>query len=278
MIKILFVMLISMFVYPQDGMYELTSTDLPGAVFTRNDTFTGIGLWGYINGGADLYLEYGFDKVRVQEFEWHENKFKINFYKMSNSEAAFGILSVSTYNCTEFGSLNKFSCVTQYQVQVAFGEYYIQIISDKGDSASILLKKEIAGKIIGKYEPLQFDVPELFKIEYLKPFLANLKFINGTLGIQNGYPDWEEYFDELENYSIYLFKGEVEGKSFTVALIDFSSESDVVFFTKQVLKGMSNTETWYPEPGTLLILQADKESNTAEIIPAIEDYISNNHY
>jgi len=275
MIKILFAMLISVFVYPQSGMYELTSTDLPGATFTRNDSFTGTGLWGYINGGADLYLEYGFEKVRVQEFEWHENKIKINFYKMSNPEAAFGIFSVSTYNCTEFGSLHQFSCVTQYQVQVAFGEYYLQIISDKGDSASILLKKEIAEKIIGKYEPLQFDVPELFKIEYFKLFLTNLKFINGTLGIQNGYPDWEEYFDELENYSIYILNGKGEGERFTLALVFFPLEEDVDSFKAQIVKSESQTKMWDAGNNSLIYFQADEGAHTSKIIQAVDEYLSN---
>ncbi|HPI38739.1 MAG TPA: hypothetical protein PK397_12415, partial [Ignavibacteriaceae bacterium] len=134
---------------------------------------------------------------------------------------------------------------------------------------------EIAEKIIGKYEPLQFDVPELFKIEYFKLFLTNLKFINGTLGIQNGYPDWEEYFDELENYSIYILNGKGEGERFTLALVFFPLEEDVDSFKAQIVKSESQTKMWDAGNNSLIYFQADEGADTSKIIKAVEEYLSN---
>ncbi len=47
---------------------EITAEELPGFMLNRNECFDGGSLWGYMNGGADIYLEYGFEKLRVEEF------------------------------------------------------------------------------------------------------------------------------------------------------------------------------------------------------------------
>lgn len=65
---------------------KLVESDFPGSRITREQIFDGGGLWGYINGGADLFLEYGFDKLFLQEIEIDTYRFKIEFYKMNTIE------------------------------------------------------------------------------------------------------------------------------------------------------------------------------------------------
>ena len=49
----------------------IDKTDLPGAKISSSRTFNGTSLFGYIDGGAELYLEYGFSAVLVTEIELH---------------------------------------------------------------------------------------------------------------------------------------------------------------------------------------------------------------
>ena len=53
----------------QSDIPRVTLSDIPGGVILRSEQFDGNSLWGYIDGGADIYLEYGFEKVRVEEIE-----------------------------------------------------------------------------------------------------------------------------------------------------------------------------------------------------------------
>ena len=44
----------------------VNKADLPEAKFSSSRTFNGTALFGYIDGGAELYLEYGFYQVQNQ--------------------------------------------------------------------------------------------------------------------------------------------------------------------------------------------------------------------
>ncbi|MDD5696149.1 MAG: hypothetical protein PHD61_12700, partial [Bacteroidales bacterium] len=48
-------------IFPWDDNEDL------GREVLNTSIFEGSGLWGYIDGGADIYMEYGFDRVYVQD-------------------------------------------------------------------------------------------------------------------------------------------------------------------------------------------------------------------
>ena len=45
----------------------LLDSDINGGKILRTSYYDGTSLWGLIDGGADIYLEYGFDKLLLQE-------------------------------------------------------------------------------------------------------------------------------------------------------------------------------------------------------------------
>jgi len=59
----------------------------------RPQTFTNETLYNYIDGGADVFLEYGFKELFVQEYRKGENILTIEVYRMSSPLSAFGIYS-----------------------------------------------------------------------------------------------------------------------------------------------------------------------------------------
>jgi len=129
----------------------INETDLPGAKFSSPRIYNSSALFGYINGGAELYLEYGFSTVSVTEIEYLQGKYKTEIYKMNGPEEAFGIFSVSKYRCLDMPALAEFTCRTKYQLQICKGPYYISIIKStdsKSDSiASVTIGKILTGKI-----------------------------------------------------------------------------------------------------------------------------------
>ncbi len=72
--------------------------DLPGAKFLSSRNYNGAALFGYIDGGAELYLEYGFLVVSVTEITFMDGKYKTEIYKINGPEEDFCIFSVSKYN------------------------------------------------------------------------------------------------------------------------------------------------------------------------------------
>ena len=54
-------------------------------------------LYDFINGGAEVYVEYGFAQVITQEYVKGDDSIIFTIYEMGSPEAAFGIFS---YNRT----------------------------------------------------------------------------------------------------------------------------------------------------------------------------------
>ncbi len=206
---------------------------MPGSVFTREQTFNGESLWGYIDGGADLYLEYGFTSLLVQELDLNQIHFTINIYRMKDSASAFGIFSISRYKCSKVDSISEFSCISNFQFQVVKGKYYIQIINNKGNKAAKDESKKIASILLTKTTDKDIVIPGIFRNELFARESEQLKYINGILGLQNGYPDWIDRFSDTSGFSLYLLPLEVDGKLLIISLIKFSGEDQLKEFFKQ---------------------------------------------
>ncbi len=68
------------------GWYQQDSA----RIFVGEDLFT------LIDGGADIYLEYGFRQVVAVEYRNnHENSIKLEIYEMSDASAAYGMFSLN---------------------------------------------------------------------------------------------------------------------------------------------------------------------------------------
>jgi hypothetical protein len=180
---------------------SVDKNDLPGAKFSSLKTYSGSSLFGYIDGGAELYLEYGFSSVSVTEINYMNGNYKTEVFKMNGPEEAFGIFSVSKFRCQDMPSLSEFTCRTKYQLQFCKGPYYISIINRTGtrsDSiASIRIANVIAEKIKDNDADLSSFVPGVFpEVIRTKCILAK-----GRLGIINGSPDLEDYFGGITGYT-----------------------------------------------------------------------------
>lgn len=230
-IKIIFVLLINVGLTAQVKHFpKLSENDLAGLIITREQSYDGNGLWGYINGGADIFLEYGFDKLFLQEVEIDGLTFKIEFYKMINPQSAFGIYSVSHYKCDEKSLLVKYNCISQYQIQCAAGDYYISVINTNGNKKEQELAKEIFEKIVSKVSVAEFEIPELFSNNLFDDTRGQIKYLKGILGVQNGLIEWYDYFDKFESYEIYFLPTKLSDSAVNISQIKFGFPSDAKLF------------------------------------------------
>lgn len=203
----------------------LLESDLDSMTINTEKIFDGNSLWGHINGGADLYLEYGFDKLLLQNVEYNGISFRVEFYKMKSAEAAFGIFSIKRYKCVKSFSIPVDVCITGNHIQAAMGRYYISISNEVETEEALDLSYELFQKILNKSKELPFLLPEILCGSNLKESVKNIKFISGTLGLQNGFPMWELMFENIENYSVYIIP--ITDKPATIGLINFKVSSNL---------------------------------------------------
>jgi hypothetical protein len=235
---------------------SITVSDLPGVTITEPRIFTGRALFGYINGGAELYLEYGFEAVTVVEIDYMKGRYKTEIYKMMSPEAAFGIFSVSKYRCLDMPDISRFTCRTRYQFQVCKGHYYVSIINRTGTRADSIASDKIARIIAGKINEKELDLSEFLPDVPLESIRKSASLAKGRLGIVNGQPDLEDYFKGGEDYTVVIYKGD-DDRTVSIRFGDPGSLSRFV-----ELRG------WIPAN----LSQAELKLPTGETVRKISDY------
>ena len=209
-----------------DSFPSIDKTDLPGSEFLSSRVFNGTSLYGYIDGGAELFLEYGFSVVSVSEIEFLGGRYKTEIYKMSGPEEAFGIFSVMRYNCLGMPDITEFTCQTRYQLQICKGSYYISIINRSGTGSDTIASLSIGRAITGKIRERNADLSSYFPGITLENIKRNCLLVKGRLGIVNGLPDLEDFFKVMNDYSAVILKN--EGR--TVVSVKFSSKESYARF------------------------------------------------
>ena len=217
-----------------DTFPGISTKDFNEVNLISESKYDGSGLWGYINGGADIYLEYGFDKLLVQEIEHKHSKFKIEYYRMKNAAAAFGIYSVSIFKCGKQNAISKFCCITPYQIQSALGRFYISISNETGKAETNKHALELFSAIKKKCNEPDFVLSELLQKIIEKKKVNEIKYFRGKLGIQNGVPEWTELFEGIIFNDIYLFSFVSKYDQVKSAVISFANSGDMKKFTSLV--------------------------------------------
>lgn len=184
----------------------ISEGEIEGTEIIRSRTFSGSALYGYMNGGAELYHEYGFSDAVITELSTGTGKYKVEVFRMKNPESAFGIFSVSSYKCLDSPPDWKYSCRAKYQLQVCRGSYYISVINSNGNKADSLVSMKIARLLTEKIKDNDFDITA-----YTRGYSDDLSkesiiLVKGRLGIVNGSPDLEDYFRGAENFTLVVLK------------------------------------------------------------------------
>lgn len=231
---------------------ELTEDHYSAATSISTRQFGYDGLWGYINGGADLYLEYGFEHVTAQEISINNSLYKADIYRMQSPEAAFGIFSVSRFRCRESGVLVSNDCSTPYQYIAASGNYYLSVANATGTVAEQKTGLEIAGIILNQIIPSELHVPDIFHSSLFEESMAGLKFVKGPLGLQNGFIRWDNMFSGLQTYEAWILPFNYQDDQGVLALVQFSDNNSRQIFLKQNGLALSNPLNLKPDSNKTL--------------------------
>jgi len=188
--------------YPQisESFPVINKEDLPDAKFLPVRKFTGESLFGYMNGGAELYREYGIISAVISEFDLKAGHYKCEVFEMNGPEEAFGIFSVSKFRCSGIPPLSGFICQTRYQLQICKGSYYISIINKSGLKADSITSLMIGKILTDKIKEPAPDINAFLPGTELSDIQRNGILVKGKLGLMNGATAWEDYFNDITGY------------------------------------------------------------------------------
>jgi hypothetical protein len=202
----------------------LRTGDVQGLVVTRTGHYDGNALFGYMDGGAELFREYGFAHLTAQEIRLDDQQLLVEIFRMRDSVAAFGIFSVSRAVCPGDDSSGRYWCHSSGEVQCAGGPFFIRIQSLTTGTGSEGLS-EIVGRYLLRMIPDRLaDVPWVCDEHAMPGWQRKAVLMYGPLGIQNGTPDWSDALEGGGYTSVTCVPWLLEGRPVTIGWIQCPSD------------------------------------------------------
>jgi len=151
--------------------------------------FKGEDLYLYIDGGAEIYREYGFAEVLVQEYRNREGKrLSVEIFRMTSPESAYGMY---TFKRSPRGTPVKIGAGGQledYYLNFWKGDFLVTITGPDGSPATgrglLEIARAVSGKIQGesRHAQLAGELPERGLVK------TSVRYFKGYLGFMNYYP------------------------------------------------------------------------------------------
>jgi len=116
------------------GQAAAGSAALPGPGFASGwtqagplRTFTGQDLFNQIDGGAEIFLEFGFAKLRLQAYARDKAELTLNAYEMESAASALGIYLMMMGRETPFPEIEARNSAEETQITIVKGRYFVQV-------------------------------------------------------------------------------------------------------------------------------------------------------
>jgi len=167
----------------------------------KERTFTGAALYGFMNGGADLYYEYGFKELISREVIFKAEEFTVDVYTMETPLDAFGIYSIHAYKCLRADSLGRFDCQSKYQLQAVDGNNYVSIVFQSGSQAARKAADELYSMFVAEGKTgIRFPG----QLTYMTTTISgSVKYMKGNLGINTVQPSLMKLLEGMDSYEIW---------------------------------------------------------------------------
>jgi hypothetical protein len=172
--------------------------DLDGWKMTAEpQIFIGDNLFDLIDGGADLYLEYGFDRViSVHYADPSFNNIQVEIYEMVDGPSAYGIFSITQQAAEWSKQYGNLSAVKEEYISFWISKYYVILSWSSRQYLDEPLLAKLANLIEQKI-PGDGDYPELLQSFQAMDPEKKVIFLKGNLALSNFY-----YFDYKDIFKI----------------------------------------------------------------------------
>ncbi|MCB2219155.1 MAG: hypothetical protein KQI35_02085 [Bacteroidetes bacterium] len=152
------------------------------------ETYHDEDLYLYINGGADVYLEYGFEKVVTCRYKNPAaNRIHLEIYQMKDIDAAYGIFTLNSTFKGQPMDLGGLSYRYDHYMDVWKGNCFIRCTLTRKEEGAQDTLKMITQSIVDKIE-IEGKIPlikHILDIEGAE--LRDIKYMRGQIALNNVY-------------------------------------------------------------------------------------------
>lgn len=148
--------------------------------------FTQADLYGYIDGGAELFFEFGFEQMTLQRYRNGSGEITVETYRMTDPVAATGIYLMKCGKESRDASFRERHTIGRYQLQFERHRYYVIITSKSGSEQFKPELVKFATFVAGKL-PADVGLPALRPRPAPGLVASSLRLFRGPLGLQSAF-------------------------------------------------------------------------------------------
>ena len=210
----------------------------------RERVFTGTGLYGFMNGGADLFLEYGVRKLTTRDLVYIDEEYTLDIYEMPTPEDAFGIYSVHIFKCLQADADDCINCLSTYQLQTVTGNFYISLVFTSGSEKARTNAKVLLQHYMADIKGDNIAFPEQIQSSVSTPYSGVLKFLRGPISISGAQLSLATMLQGISINGVWLSASDKEGEN--KALIIFNDVETVNLFLEKIEPDdiINSDKTW----------------------------------
>ena len=217
----------------------------------RERVFTGEGLYGFMNGAADLFFEYGFKSLINRDISYKDEDFTVDIYEMPDRNDAFGIYSMHVFRCQQADSLGAIDCASPYQLQAVVDNLYISIVYPSGSARAQQIANELIPLFVKAENPSLPDIPP--EIASSPPYSGIVKYLRGPISVSGTSRDLTTLLKDVAYRGVW-FRADPQTKSYRAAILFPSPEAKEAF-----VKNIPDSDIFLSDDNALLIRRKEIE-------------------
>jgi hypothetical protein len=211
---------------PADGVFPAWKRAESTHVFTGSD------LYGYIDGGAEIFLEFGFEQLTVQAYspsapdpkKTTADELKVEIYRMVDPIAATGIYLMSTGRQSPDQAFRERHTLNRFQLTFQHSRYYVVVNNAEGNEKLQPDMIEL-GRFIAGHLPAEMPIAQDEALPQAGLDKTSVRLIRGPYALQSIYT--------LGSGDILQLRGELTAVSgsyqdasgrYTLVLVDYPNE------------------------------------------------------
>lgn len=207
----------------QDALRGLLPSDRDAPGWSRDgepQEFIGEDLFTYIDGGAEIYLEYGFRRIVVQDYRSSAGKsVSLEIFEMETPAAAYGIFTFKRSGHGTVVPLGLGAELEDYYLNFWTGRFLVTLTGFDATPPTLEGLRAISRAVDAKIGERMDKVPDLvaaLPVTGLRP--QSTKYLKGLLGLNNIYP----FYTARGLAFAEAVKGDYEEGAFLI-LLDYGS-------------------------------------------------------
>jgi len=105
-------------------------------------------LYNHIDGGAELFIEYGFDRLLVQRYARGKSEITLDVYEMESPAAALGIYLMKCGQETPVAEIRSRNSGEKSQLTILKNKYFVSVDNYDGDAKNLPAMVALANKAL----------------------------------------------------------------------------------------------------------------------------------